>query len=132
MHVDGNHLVLAPTDPRVVTLVTAAAVPATVDSLRLSGRLAWDEASAQERASALDGWNPAITLPATEPYAAADVPFVEDELEYAEGEIRGAPYGGVKIDPIMKYPGLFSKSAELCVAMGVIPAAALLSKLGSV
>jgi hypothetical protein len=51
-----------------------------------AARIAWDEASAQERASALDGWSPAAPLPTTEPYAAADVAFVDDELEYAEDE----------------------------------------------
>jgi cobalt-zinc-cadmium efflux system membrane fusion protein len=41
--VDGDHLVLAPNDPRIVTLATAMAMPATADSLRVPGRLAWDE-----------------------------------------------------------------------------------------
>lgn len=52
-----------------------------------AARIAWEEASAQERASGLDGWSaPAesAALPATEPYAATDVPFVDEELEYAD------------------------------------------------
>jgi hypothetical protein len=55
-----------------------------------AARIAWDEASAQERASALDGWSPAAPLPATEPYATTDVSYIE-EGEYAvEGEYAGA------------------------------------------
>jgi hypothetical protein len=55
-------------------------------------RQAWDEASAQDRASELDGWSaPAEQMmPATEPYEVTDVPFVDEELEYADGELAYA------------------------------------------
>jgi hypothetical protein len=56
-------------------------------------RQAWDEASAQDRASQLDGWSapaapvmPEVAMPETEPYETADAPFVDDELEYAADE----------------------------------------------
>ncbi len=54
-------------------------------------RQAWDEASATDRASQLDGWSApaaaAAAMPATEPYEAADVPFVDEELEYEDDEV---------------------------------------------
>ncbi len=57
-------------------------------------RVAWEEASAQERASALDGWRAPVTepaaMPATEPYESADVPFVDEELEYPADEVAYA------------------------------------------
>jgi cobalt-zinc-cadmium efflux system membrane fusion protein len=43
VRVNGDRLVLAATDPRIATLTTAIATPATADSLRVPGRLAWDE-----------------------------------------------------------------------------------------
>jgi hypothetical protein len=55
-----------------------------------AARVAWEEASAQERASGLDGWSAPAVEPATEPYQAADVPFVEEDLEYADGEVAYA------------------------------------------
>jgi hypothetical protein len=52
-------------------------------------RQAWDEASAQDRASHLDGWSaPAEpAMPETAPYEVADVPFVDEELEYDGDEV---------------------------------------------
>ena len=54
-------------------------------------RQAWEEASAQDRASQLDGWSARVTettataaMAATESYDAAEVPFVDEQIEYAE------------------------------------------------
>ncbi len=71
------------------SVARAKAAKAAREKRARIARQAWDEASASDRASQLDGWSAAAApvMPETEPYEATEVPFVDEELEYAGGEV---------------------------------------------
>jgi hypothetical protein len=79
-----------------------------------AARIAWEEAAAPERSSGLGGWTaPATAAVATETYEEV---YVDDQLEYAEGEYEEAEYTEYAeaeyTEPAADVPGGIDLTAE--------------------